>query len=229
MGDGRASRAKDSAPWRVTPRDVDMLRWIGRHGIVTTDQIAQQFFRAPDQTVRTRAPWRRIQKLDDLGLLSRHRKFTDLPWVIRTTKAGAALADDGIEPANIVLSDLVHALALVTFVEKLRPAYRNAELFTERQLRGDRLRAIRAGRHEVGRGRIPDALLMFPEQRAVAIELDITEKSPSLYNKLLRAYGSDSYKKVWWYTINDHAAEKLRFLVRRLRLDDLIEVRVWPR
>ncbi|MGH9044640.1 MAG: hypothetical protein ACRDVP_07400 [Acidimicrobiales bacterium] len=29
---------------RLTERDVEILRWIGRHGVVTTQQVARHFF-----------------------------------------------------------------------------------------------------------------------------------------------------------------------------------------
>ena len=75
---------------QVTPRDRLMLAWIGRHGIVTPDQVARRYFLGSDGVVGKRAACRRLLKLEICGLVQ--RDATSLyrsPQVIRITRAGA--------------------------------------------------------------------------------------------------------------------------------------------
>ena len=55
----------------MTPRDRLMLAWIGRHGIVTPDQVARRYFLGSDGVVGKRAAYRRLLKLEICGLVQR--------------------------------------------------------------------------------------------------------------------------------------------------------------
>jgi DNA-binding HxlR family transcriptional regulator len=80
-----------------------MLAWIGRHGIVTPAQVARRFFARSDGQVGMRAVWRRLARLQTLGLV--HRDATPhwhSPHVVRLTKAGAKAGEVDIAPARLV-------------------------------------------------------------------------------------------------------------------------------
>ncbi len=210
----------------MTDRDVEIITWVALHGIVTPDQIAQHFFRRSSGDVGRWAAYRRLRKLGELGLIRKDPVYWRHSQVIRVTGAGARLANADVGPANLVMAEVKHALAVVDLLERLRPvAPRGAEVTTERELRVQRRRELAANPRLKGRGRIPDAVLSWGNQR-IAIELDRTPKRSFDYERILRAYFQESYDKVWWY-VGPAVADRLRTLVRQNQAADLVEVRIW--
>jgi hypothetical protein len=112
-----------------------------------------------------------------------HKPFANQPEVIRVTREGARIADVGIRPAPLVLSQLRHTLALVLLAEGLAHDHPGSELLTERELRAERYRMQRRGL-DTSRGRTPDAVLRIPAKgpgaqkiKRVAIELDLSRRT----------------------------------------------------
>lgn len=223
---------------QITARDVDMLRWIGRHGHVTTSQVARRWFRreATANGGSSAAP-RRMRILQTLGLIHRETEwFADRERLYRLTEDGAALVaaqDKSAEPfrlgpAHLVLSEIGHALALVDLTEQLLELHPGATITTERELRALRRRELKAGRRTAGQGgRIPDAELHREGEDDVAIELDHTNKRAADYLRIIREYKRESYKRIWWY-VSELRAPLLRKIVAADRwAERRIEVGVW--
>ena len=142
---------------QITPRDREILGWIGRHGIVTPDQVARRFFPRPDGTVGSRAAYRRMDALVSLRLIRRDpTPFWRGPSVLRVTRLGAKFGEVGVPPANLVETRLRHSLALVDLTEELLAANDGSVLQTERELWTDRSHGRKEGRLRPGRGRIAD-------------------------------------------------------------------------
>jgi hypothetical protein len=161
-----------------------MLTWIALHGIVTPDQVARHFFLRPSGEVGQWAAYRRLRKLTELGLIRKDPVYWHHAHVIRVTGAGARLANAGVAAAKLVMAKVSHALAVVDLLEQLRPvAPRGSEITTERELRVQRRRDLAANPRIKGRGRIPDAVLTWGQQR-VAIELDRTSKRSFDYERI---------------------------------------------
>ena len=218
-----APQMKRRAQWELTPRDLEMLRWVGRHGTVTIDQITRRFFSAK------RTAYIRIAKLTDLRLLQRDRWLWNEPQIIRLTTAGARLVSDSILPASLVYADLNHSLQLVDLLEELARMHPEADVKTEREIRGERSRQIRDRQRDVGRGRMPDGLLTFLDGRTIAIELDRTSKRSREYALNIRAYAAEKFTTVWWFAPSEETATRLRDVVAREYADHLIQVFVWNR
>lgn len=227
----------DHRPFAITPRDLDVLTWVARHGIVTTEQIARQFFPTPSGIVSAR---RRIRLLCHATppFLQRDRTFWEEPAVVRVTKPGADLAGVDLRPARLVLAEVHHALGVVDLAEQLAAAHQGSTLITEREWRAQRYRARVTG------GRIPDALLWTSNTgsgggddlaaivggsakgRLVAIELDRTGKREKVEKAMIRAYQATPVVAVWWY-VSPRRVQHVREFVRLQRADDFIEVRAW--
>lgn len=77
-------RRRAPSAWEVTPRDLQILEWMARHGIVTSEQVARRFFGGGQRTA-----YIRVSKLRELGLLRRERWFWNQPQVLRITTQGA--------------------------------------------------------------------------------------------------------------------------------------------
>ena len=210
----------------ITERDIDMLRWVGRHGVVSPDQVARKYFsRDGNGTVGKGAAYRRLRKLRELGLLRSDHTFYLETSVLRLTRSGASLADADVGPARLVLAEVHHSLAVVDLTEQLLSANKSATLTTERELRVARRREMAANTRPIGRGRLPDAVLVKGGKK-IAVELDLTTKRANDIERILRRYLQERYDEVWWY-VRPKSVQRLRDIVRRNRADDMVTVRSW--
>jgi hypothetical protein len=223
-------------------RDIPLLRWITRHGLVTPQQVARAMQRdgggelpRPFFTSQP-AAYRRLAKLRTLGLIQEERTFWKEPNVIRVRKPGAELADVGLQPARIVWAELRHTLALVDLNERLLTENAGATLRTERELRAQRLSEKRATGKKLS-GHPPDAVLVMAAGEEVAVELDLTRKRSARYAGIIRAYRKEPYKRVLWYIVAEKTPRKageessrvrdLRTIMVKNEAASLIEVREW--
>jgi hypothetical protein len=225
---GRRRRLPSLRGPQITDRDIEILKWIGRNGIVTPHQVACHHFARDDGAVGQWAAYRRLRKLEQVGLIRHDRTFWRESTVLRLTRSGAALADADVGPARLVLAEVRHALAVVDLVEALlESSPKGTEVRTERELRIERRRELADGHRRVGRGRIPDAVLIS-RGRQIAVELDLTPKRTRDLENILKAYRQERYDKVVWYVLpRQHT--RVKDIVKRNRAADLIEVRKWER
>jgi Replication-relaxation len=219
---GRRVLLRGAPRWQVTQRDVEM-QWISRHGLVTAEQLATRFFAGK------RAAYERIKKLTQLGLLERLPTFWKEPGVLRVTRSGAYLAGSDVAPANLILAEVRHTLAVVDLVEQLLATNPGSQLQTEREFRGQRHHEIRERRHRAGQGRIPDGVLRLADGKTVAIELDLTPKRSRDIERIINSYLSERVDRIWYYCSSPEVANRVREVVERERADDMIDVRVWHR
>ncbi len=212
---------------RLTRRDIQLVQWIGRHGVVTPQQVADRFFAREAGAPGQRAAYRRIAALADLGLLRRDWIVFNAPQVIRLTRPGSQLADVGLEPANLVIAEVPHAIRVVTLTERVLAEHPDWQLVTERELRADRYRKRRAG--IVASGRIPDGLFNTPSGRRIALEVDETSKRSRDVESIIDdyRYGDEQYDRILWYAPAGRVAARIRQITQDTQAVDLIEVHEW--
>jgi hypothetical protein len=204
-----------------------------RHGVVTAELVGRRFFWRPgQQTYGKWAAYRRLNALARLGLVLSAKPYAHEPAALRVTRQGARIADVGIRPAPLVISQLRHTLAVVALAEFLLAQHRGAELVTERELRAHRYRDIRAG-VDRSDGRTPDAVLRIPSDGpgaqgvvSVAIELDLSRKDRRALERVIHQYDHEDVDIVWWY-VAANRVQRTRAIVRELAAEDRIEVRPW--
>lgn len=231
---GRLKTGRHARAPILQERDEEILRWMTRHGVVTAELVGRRFFwRSAAKDYGKWAAYRRLRALHDLGLILSNKPFADQPAVLRVTREGARIADVGLRPAPLVLSELRHSLAVVVLAEYLLAEHHGVELTTERELRAQRYRELREGTRRTEQGRAPDALLRIPTKGAgaqgvmtVAVELDLSRKDRRAMERMIRQYDRETVDRVWWY-VAPARLERTRALVRELRADDRIEVREW--
>jgi hypothetical protein len=205
-----------------------------RHGVVTAELVGRRFFWRPDEKdYGTWAAYRRLRALRELGLILSNKPFAERPAVLRVTREGARIADVGLRPAPLVLSELRHSLAVVWLTEYLLAENDGAELTTERELRAQRYRELRDGTRQTEQGRAPDALFRIPTKGAgaqgvmtVAVELDLSRKDRRAMEHIVRQYDHERVDRIWWY-VTPARLERTRALMRELRAPDRIEVCEW--
>jgi hypothetical protein len=203
----------------ITPRDRALLAWTTRHGMVTADQVCRGFFSSLKVT------WRRLHKLEETGLLRRNHAWWGMPLIIRTTEAGAHLADVDLAAAPLDYRQLEHNLTVVDLSLELLALNMGARWITERELRRDRMRSVRACGAEPER-RTPDGMLVLVGGRRIAIELDRTAKRTRRLEQLARAYAGDrEVDAVWWFLPSERAAARMQEVIHQCGLDRLIDAR----
>ncbi len=208
---------------------------MARHGVITAELVGRRFFwRSAANDYGKWAAYRRLRALRELGVVLSNKPFADRPAVLRVTREGARVADVGLRPAPLVLSELRHSLAVVWLTEYLLAENAGAELTTERELRAQRYRDLRDGARETEEGRAPDALLRIPTNNAsaqgamtAAVELDLSRKDRRAMDRMIRQYDYENdIDKVWWYVMPGRI-ERTRALVSDLNAEDRFEVRQW--
>jgi len=214
-------------------RDEEILRWITRHGVVTPELVGRRFFWRPDRKDYGKwAAYRRIRALELLGLVIRNKPYAHKEEVIRVTREGARIADVGLRPAPLILSQLDHTIAVVGLTEFLLAKNKGAELVTERELRATRYREFREGKRSPSHGRAADALLRIPTKksagaqgvRTVAIELDLSRKDRRAMERMVLAYDREpGVAEVWWY-VQPTRVDATKAVVVKLRAEDRFKV-----
>jgi hypothetical protein len=205
---------------RLNPeRDPEILAWMGRHGLVTTPQLARRFFRG-NYPLAARC----AKRLHTLKLIDRHHTFRHDPDALFLTRDGQGVADLDIAPPAFRYTNLRHTVLLVDLIDELATGHPDATVMTEREIRRDWRRRLR---HPPGR--YPDGMLVWGDGRTVGIELDLTAKRTRLYAELFRDYSTHSlvdFTAVWWYA-PPALCPPIRRAVDEERFGDLIEVRAW--
>jgi hypothetical protein len=174
--------------------------------------------------------YERIRKLDELRLLERHPPvWFKGPKLVRVTRVGAEMADMGLRPAPIAPNSIImrHSLAVVDLTEDLLGEYADAELVTERELRRDHRRGEGRTDRQGRVSRFPDAVLKFPDGRAISLELDLSRKGPVRTREKVQAFLWQQGVKVWWYCAAPDIFREVRRAVEQEKADDVIEVRTW--
>jgi len=233
FGDPRLSpRAPRKKPGpRLQERDVRILNWIGRHGVVTHEQVTVRFF-ASDDHPGTWAAYRRLRALERVGLIRRDRAYSYPADIFRVTRDGAEAGRCGVGPAPLrpkVLATLDHDLSVVDLMDHLLATTPGATLTTERELWADWYRNLRSGARLPRLPRMPDGALTQPDGRMIAVELDLTSKSTRRIEEIINAYLASPYRLVWWYVTSETIATRYRSVVAAEKVDDVFDVRVWNR
>ncbi len=219
----------------LTPRDHDILRWIGRYGVVSTEQVARRWFPRKETT---RGPWttssayRRVHDLEESGLLQRDQIYLRGPHILRLTLKGARIAGTDVRPARLVPATVGHALAVVDLIEELLIRFPGALLTTEREIRSEQIKARRTKSQTTPiLKRIPDAKLRLPTGEMMAVELDHTPKTNNDIKRIAAAYHQhvlSVFDGVLWYARPGRIAARVRKTVLAAGFKGFITVDEWP-
>ena len=231
--------------FRVTPRDREIVRWIGRHRMVTAGQVARQFELGRSQC------YARLTGLARLGLVSHQRLLYGQPGVYLATRAGLDAASVSLPAATVDLRTYSHDLGVVSLVSELEnSAHGEVRVLTERELRALDAPATRpAGAYQprfavlLGQGRqlqltpsgaprvhFSDALLVDERDRITAIELEFTAKGRSRLRGILRAYiAARHLSSVRYYVRDGRVRDLVSEEVSRLHAEQIVDVRLWER
>jgi hypothetical protein len=161
--------------------DLRVLKDLVRFGWMTIDQLAGRYFLPPQPCPA------RIDGLVSQRLLVRSEEFRVKPIYFATSR-GARLAGVGLRAvAQIDENDVYHDLTVVDVADYLIANEPGTHWQTERELRSLAARRRRKSRGSTG-GHYPDGMLIDSCGRRIAIEVELSRKSPERYSKILHWY-----------------------------------------
>ena len=233
--------------FRVTARDKEIVRWIGRLRMASAAQVAERF------DLGRAVAYARLGGLVRLGLLEHARVFHRAPGVYLATRAGLASVDLDLPPARIDLRTYAHDLELTSLVSELEREHGRERIITEREMRaadaplggvpaeGPRFAIPLAGAYgqlqltPAGRQRLhfPDCVVAqgcgAPSTWMLAVELERTAKGRARLRRILAGYvAARRISAVRDYARGDRVRDLVGSEVAALRASGLIEVRDWP-
>ncbi|HEY4429084.1 MAG TPA: hypothetical protein VGN08_12845 [Solirubrobacteraceae bacterium] len=189
----RIAKAIPGTKGRGSPDRIDLLQWAARMGAVTAEALA---VRRRSSLAAARA--RLLAAERDLQL-TRRRLLAGEPVLFAITRAG--LRDcglSGLEPCRISVTNAPHAIACVRAAAALEVCFPDHRVTGERELRRDErlagvpLASARLGTTPEGTPLLhrPDLVLWpaGPRGRPVAIEVELTTKSPRRLAQICQAW-----------------------------------------
>ncbi len=235
------SRAASYRGFRVTRRDREIVRWIGRLRMVTAAQVGERF------GLGRAVGYARLNGLVRLGLLDHLRIFHATPGVYRTTRTGLAAVDLDLPPARVDVRTYEHDLQLSHLVIQLEREFGYDRLRTEREMRSldtplgaaprERPRfavPLTGGRGQMQLTPIGNARLHFPdcavmarghEESILAIELERTAKGRARLRAILSAYVAARHVGlVRYYPTNGRVLKLVASGTTELRATELVEI-----
>lgn len=172
----------------LTERDRELLQFINDFGFCEMPQLDARF------GLKHPRNYQLVKRLVAGGYLKHERLLHGRHGVLRLTPRGAKLTT---LPAikQVSLGTYHHDLTLIRVYLQLRARYPEATWLSERQLRCDK--------HYDGVGKtghLPDGILVFPDGKQVAVEVELTLKSRYRLESILKGYGGAfEYQEVWYY------------------------------
>ncbi len=230
-------RRRRSQPFRLTGRDGELLSFVAAHRFVLAAHAQKWLDTSPAFA------YRRLAGLVDAGLLSYHRIFHAQPGCFVITNGGLAVIDSRLPRPAIDLRSYGHDIGLVWVWlaardERFGPFER---LVSEREMRSqdEREAASSANRFGVpvegydrsGRQRVhyPDVLIVGPDARRVAVELELSVKGRRRLERILVGYrGEPLIRRVVYLTNSGVVARTLRSVVQEVGASQLIEIQALP-
>jgi hypothetical protein len=191
----------DAAPPELDEVDRAMLAFAAQHRFTVTDQLAAVAHIGPGWAGK------RVRGLVEAGLLTSQRHLHDHPAAHQITRLGLRAVGSGLPAtAKVNLSLYHHDLGLGWLMVLAHRARfgRVSQVIGEREMRSRdgridpdddpvgtrRLGILLPGEGPRGGPRVhyPDLLLVTPGGRRVAIELELSTKSPTRRERILKAY-----------------------------------------
>jgi DNA-binding transcriptional regulator PaaX len=172
---------------QITDRDIEILKFINEFGFCEMPQLEKQFgFKTPRS-------YKVIQRLVKAGLVIHERILHNRPGVFYLTSRGAEHTD---LPAisRIPTAIYKHQITIIEAYFKLIQRFPEAQWVSERRMKREKFK------DGLGKaGHIADGLLVFPSQKPIAIEIELSAKGKRRIIEIFRNYGTQHVIKEAWY------------------------------
>lgn len=217
---------------RITDRDRELLAFLARHRVVQAGHVAT-LLGVTDGRARAI-----LTRLTDGRYVRRETVFAGQAACYRIRRKGIDVLGGGLPTPGLDLRSYEHDLGLAWLWLAARGGTFGPlrDVVSERQLRShdeapERTEpplAVRLGGFGPGgreRLHYPDLLLVRPDGRRIALELELTSKSRPRLERILAGYGSDPrIDAVLYLVANGRIARAVIAAASRLGLSDLVHV-----
>ena len=173
----------------LTKRDLAILNFINEFGFCEIIQIEKKFhFKRP-------RAYKIIQRLVKEGLVIHKRIFHGTYGVFYLPRKGAKYTDLPIVK-KIPKDNYTHQLAIIEVYFDLTQQYPHATWLSERRLKQQKF--IKGWGKQ--RGHLADGMLLMPDNKKIAIEVELTMKSKERLKNIFKGYaGQFEINEVWYY------------------------------
>lgn len=120
--------------WRLTERDLEWLRFVGRFPFATPPTIQRELARLHGEA-NMRSVWRRVQAAREMGLVETKRFVADKPAAVWLTREGMNAAGVPGEVSTPRLGQFHHDLHVLDLAQWLVVERPQHTLVTEREMR----------------------------------------------------------------------------------------------
>jgi hypothetical protein len=180
MGQGKKKKKR-----RITEKDLGVLEWVGRYGVVPRSAVSVWAKTGRSVTLD------RERRLREAGLIEVHPALARSGALLTPTSLGLRLCGRSeLYPPRVSLWVVRHAIVLAHVAARLELA--GERLLSEREiaaaerLEGERIYSAEKRREERGQHR-PDLVRLG--EGVEAIEVELTNKAPRRLDDLMRAWG----------------------------------------
>lgn len=199
----------------MTERDIEILQFINRFGFCQMPHICRRF-----KLGKTRH-YQVMSRLIKSGYVHHEFIFHRQHGVYRVSKAGAALTNlRALKSVPTAIFD--HETTLINLYLMLTEKYPEMVWVSERELIADKY-AKGVGT----KGHIADGLMIFPDKRIIAIELELTFKGRGRSASIFKEYSKDFDIHEVWYFCTDKVAHALRDLAAKTPVIKLHLLKEW--
>lgn len=216
----------------LTERDLKILEWVGRQGVVRAEHVMARVGMGRSAT------YRRLAQLVDYGLLRRYRVlYNDGALLAATAEGLCAVGLDHPRPARIALAQVPHMVLSATLAARLEPHLQEQTLLIDREHRaaenatGRPLGSAILGPGNNGQSRLhrPDFVLTSTgSEQLIAIELELTLKTRARLERTLRGYLRNHNVASIRYYAPQPIADAVRRAARMTGSDSILELQRPP-
>jgi len=173
---------------RLMERDREILKFINAVGWCNAPQLGKRF------GMKWWIVYRVMKRLMRAGLVLHKKVNFEFHGIYHLTPKGASYTDlPSLEKISKGIHD--HQQILVNVILKLREKYPDAIWVSERHLKQQKFQ------YGVGKsGHISDGVLIFPDNKKISIEVELSLKSRKRLQGIINSYaGTLAYKEVWYF------------------------------
>ncbi len=208
-------------------RDWEIVRWVGRLGAVTLDQLRLRF------TLGRTAAYRRVAACVEGELLERVDLLRGQPALIRATRRGLRMTGLPLGVAQAPPELVGHWIACGWVALSLEREFGAQALLSEREIRwaerweSRAIASAKLGENPDGSDRLhlPD-LATVVEHKALAIEVELTPKGPKRLEAIVKAWRRARWLDGVRYYVSAGATRRgVERAVERVRATERVEVR----
>ena len=210
-----------------TKKDAEIVGWIGRIGAAGAEHVMGQF------EMGRSCAYERLSRLASDGLLEqRTLLYRESGLYVATAEALRWCGLDRLGVYEVGPGGFEHARTVASAAVALHQGFPGWELLSERQLRieeSDRdelVASAKVGERLDGRPALhrPDLVLIAPDDRVLAVEIELSIKAPRRLVAICRAWARARHVAHIYYLATDPAARAVSRAIAETRSEDRITV-----